>query len=216
MPIESSDQRAFRKISIFAKTRGETRRILILRSAIEVLSSQGIQHTTFDAVARVAKMQRSHVAYYFKTRDEMVLMAIRFVVVKGQEATIELLKDAKTPEKRLMAILRAFFQQAKDTPQHIPIWILFWSLASIDPTYRLLQEEIKQMGKDRIEQILELYFNNSKTTRKEISLLARNIQALGYGYMIRAMSSKNLEEFEECADEVCKVALALMQKAKDG
>lgn len=211
MAETSPDQHIFRKISAFGETRGEQRRIQIAKATIESLATLGIQNTTFDSIAKLAKMQRSHIAYYAKTREELIEVAVRFAIASGQDLTIELIKEAKTPLERVCASVRAFMMQAEKFPLHVKIWTLFWNLASLDPTYRLLHVELRQMGRERIEHNLEAHFAKNPLDRQTITYLARAIQALGYGYFMEAASTVSSFTFRDAADHAVRATVDLVQ-----
>lgn len=63
------------KHSIKRRTKGEQTRNKILKSAIEVLATQGIKGTTHRAIANHANLQLSLTTYYFKDIKELVHQA---------------------------------------------------------------------------------------------------------------------------------------------
>jgi len=63
------------KSTVKRRSKGEQTRNQILKSAIEVLASQGIKGTTHRAVANHAQLQLSLTTYYFKDIKELVHQA---------------------------------------------------------------------------------------------------------------------------------------------
>ena len=61
--------------SVKRRSKGEQTRNQILKSAIEVLASQGIKGTTHRAVANHAQLQLSLTTYYFKDIKELIHQA---------------------------------------------------------------------------------------------------------------------------------------------
>jgi AcrR family transcriptional regulator len=191
------DERILRKISVVGEKRGMERRLRIIRAAIDSLSTVGIQDTTFDAVGKIAKMQRSHVAYYFKTHEELLNATIRFVIASAQEVTIELTQKAEAPEDRVSGMVRGAFEQAKRYPKHAMVLTLLWNLATLDPKYRLFHTELRHIGAERVEHVLELLLDNKKVKQAMRRSIAKTIQAITFGYLLEALSTNSFASLEE-------------------
>src|SRR5271155_5202430 len=106
MPNDNVVQdQVYRELFKSGFTKGEQRKAKIVEATIESIAKAGISHTTFDSIAKIARMNRAHIAYYFPTRDAMVLAAIKLVVMTAQQITIQQIRDAKNPLERLKAMI---------------------------------------------------------------------------------------------------------------
>jgi len=205
--MPGNDERILRKIAVVGDKRGMERRLRILRATIDSLATNGIQGTTFEAVGKLAKMQRSHVAYYFKTHEELLNATIRFVIVSAQEVTIELGQKAEIPLERLIGMVRGAFEQARRYPKHATVLTLLWNLATLDPHYRLFHTELRQIGAERVEHVLELFLDTKKVDRAARRFIAKSIQAIAFGFLLEALSTNSfvsLDEAEEFAVEATR------------
>src|SRR5262245_6197204 len=57
------------------------RKIEILKAAVGILAREGIDELTLNRVGTEVGIERSHVVYYFKSRDELVDAAVRFATL---------------------------------------------------------------------------------------------------------------------------------------
>ena len=104
----ASDARAGRQPT----RRYEAKRGAIVRSAIEEMNRKGVRGMTLGDVAARLDLVPTGVIYYFKNKEELAGAAF----LKGCEAYEELIAAAAgepTPEARLAAFLRRYFEHAR-------------------------------------------------------------------------------------------------------
>ncbi len=104
----ASDERARRQPT----RRYEAKRGAIVRSAIEEMNRKGVRGMTLGDVAARLDLVPTGVIYYFRNKEELAGAAF----LKGCEAYEELIAAAAgepTPEARLAAFLRGFFEHAR-------------------------------------------------------------------------------------------------------
>lgn len=157
--------------------RGEERKIRIIEAFIELLASKGLENTSFDTLGKKVKMTRTHVAYYFANRDELIRTAVRYAVAVGQHITIGHVQEATTWREQLRCVVEGPFEWLEKYPSHASVMALFYYLCTYDPSYRELQNSIRSMGEQRILSC----FKASSIPSSEAILLARTIQSLMAG-----------------------------------
>ena len=211
MKPSESEERIFRKVDFSTSGKGFQRKLLIIQSAIHCVATVGLENTTYDAVAKLAKMQRSHVAYYFKNFDELISTMIRFVILSAQEITIERLLAANTPPERVEAVVQAAFLQAERYPKHGCVLTLLWSLGSRETSYRRFNTEIRTQGCERIEALIELILSQAGTPdRLRAHFLAKAIQSMVYGYLLEYYSTTSFQSLSEARDMALKAVRMLI------
>jgi AcrR family transcriptional regulator len=166
--------------------RGEERKIRIVKTMIECLASKGLEETTFDVLGKKLKMRRTHVAYYFANRDELVMAAIRYVVAVGQSVSIEHSARAKDWRGRMKAVIEGPFEWLTQNPEHACVMTLLYNLASHSKPYRELQSTIRNMGEERMVSCLE----PSGIAVAKAREIARAVQAMMTGYLVGYFSSE--------------------------
>lgn len=159
--------------------RGEERKMKIVLAAIDSLAEKGLEQTTFDSIGKRLRMRRTHVAYYFPNRDELVKACIRYVVAVGQSLIIDQAMATKNWKLRLKAVVEGPFDWLEANPKHASVMLLFYSLAGHSAEYRELQNSIRTMGEQRLASCLEpLRVSGGEATARD---LARQMQALMTG-----------------------------------
>ncbi len=162
-----------------SSSKGDLKKIQIIQSAIRCIASEGIENASYENIGRPLKLTRSHVAYYFKSKDDILLKAIEYVIAKGQALTVERVQNAKTTEDRLVAMVQATFDWAASDQEGFSVYMLFLYYCIINKDYRDLQSKIRSTGANRIQAMLENDPQVSKSRgTKELRELAKALQDL--------------------------------------
>lgn len=90
--------------------RWESRRDLIVRAAVEVVSEMGIDGATLDAVGERVGLSKASLYYYVKSKEELLGFVLAHVVADQEEAMGRLLHDGMSPEERLRAFCLGHLQ----------------------------------------------------------------------------------------------------------
>lgn len=156
--------------------RGEQRKILIVEAFIDCVATIGLENTSFDSLGKKVGMNRTHVAYYFANREELIRTAVRYVVAAGQQVTIAHVEKAVGTKQRLEAIVEGPFEWFKVYPKHSAVMGMFYSQCTHDKALRELNNSIRTMGEQRILTCLVPFLEAGKLSEGDSRELARCIQ----------------------------------------
>lgn len=196
----------------------EDKKIKIMEAVIDLLASEGFDNTTFEAIGKRVKMQRTHVNYYFSSRLELVKTAIRYAVALGQQITIGHVQKAKNWREQLTAVVEGPFEWVTQYPKHTAVMALFYQLCSYDGEFRAIQNVIRSGGEERLAACFQVPIEAGHLTVKQARELARTIQALMTGQLVNYYSSDYPIPLAALKANTVKVAFDLleMQMAKKG
>jgi len=111
------------------------RREEVLVATCAVIGEVGFRHVRIADVAERIGTSTGIIHYYFRTKDELLEEAFRFVIESARERSLEALEGITDPEERLMTVIRVNLPTASN---HLdwPIWIHLWAEALRDPALR--------------------------------------------------------------------------------
>lgn len=196
-PTPPETQHLYSQILDFKPSKADLRRMAILDAVIESMAAPGTEWLHSQDVGRRAKMQRSHVVYYFPNQDAMLDAAIRFVVSVGQEITVAHLATATTPEGRLEAMVRATFTWFERHPAHAAVMEAVTYLGMRDAKYRALNQKIREAGESRLEQILLSGRAKKGAGPADAKRAASAIRAVLVGALAQFFSSHKPLDYED-------------------
>ena len=80
-------------------------RARLLREAAKLFMEHGYERTTMRNIANATEIKLGSIAYYFKSKDEILYEAIRSTIESGEERALLAVKQANTAKERLRALI---------------------------------------------------------------------------------------------------------------
>jgi AcrR family transcriptional regulator len=120
----------------------DQRREQMLRAALEVIAERGYADTRIADVAERTGISPALVIYYFKTKDQLLTEAIRYLenvwYADGQRRMAELPTDAARIEE---IVAMSCLPEADAEPRSSwTLWLDFWALAARSPSVASLRQ----------------------------------------------------------------------------
>jgi AcrR family transcriptional regulator len=97
------------------------RRQTIIDAALEVIRAHPVADVQLAAIAAQAGMKPNHVLYYFPSRDDVLIEAVRYAELQLAERRAESLRTPATPAERLTRFVTEYLPDDR----HDPVWKLW-------------------------------------------------------------------------------------------
>lgn len=81
----------------------------LVRAAYRLIGSKGIDRTTLQDIADAAGVSKALAVYYFQTKENLLLAAIRWVLARVTERMTTALASVEAPEERVRAMIDTIF-----------------------------------------------------------------------------------------------------------
>jgi AcrR family transcriptional regulator len=81
----------------------------LVRAAYRLIASKGIERTTLQDITDAAGVSKALAVYYFKTKENLLLAAIRWVLGRVAERMTGVVDSVEAPEAKVHAMLDAIF-----------------------------------------------------------------------------------------------------------
>jgi TetR/AcrR family transcriptional regulator, fatty acid metabolism regulator protein len=81
----------------------------LVRAAYRLIASKGIERTTLQDIADAAGVSKALAVYYFKTKENLLLAAIRWVLARVTERMTTVVASVEAPEEKVKAMIDAIF-----------------------------------------------------------------------------------------------------------
>jgi len=172
-------------------SRAEKRRIQILEAAIACYATHGIEDTTYERIAAKCKASRTLIIHYFPDRDDLIRLVFQYIRADMQQAAVEAIQSAKTPEKILLAYVQSTFDWIAKKPDYNAAWMLSYYHCARKKDFKALYTEMTSMGHRRIQAMLSELKGNERVTTGELALRAKSLQSLLTGALV-TLSTEDL------------------------
>ena len=81
----------------------------LVRSAYRLIADKGIERTTLQNIADTAGVSKALAVYYFKTKENLLLAAMRWVLARVAERMTGVVASVEDPEEKVHAMIDAIF-----------------------------------------------------------------------------------------------------------
>ena len=151
----------------------------IIEAAITVIGRKGLSGTTLGMVAQQAGMGYGNVTFRFKSKDALLIRALRTVADEYNEARDSAADVAgQSPAARLDLMLAACFHQKVTSRKKVALWWAFLSECHINPKYGRIIAQLRASEYKQMKQICDEIIANGAYSGHDARLLAISINAL--------------------------------------
>lgn len=114
----------------------DARRTQLIEATIEALAERGFSRTTVTDVAARAGISHGLVLFHFQSKENLLAETLDFLAdeyrINWQSA---LATAGDAPERRVLALIKADFNDAICTPARLSAWCAFWGESQSRPLY---------------------------------------------------------------------------------
>lgn len=171
-------------------SRAQRRMIQILEAAIRNYVTIGIENTTYDSIAQACGVSRPLIQHYFKDKDAVFEMTIKYIRVNFQKIAVDAIQKEKTPVGQLTQYVASLFTWIKKFPLHAKVWNLVYYYAAVNPRIRKIHTELATMGHERITALLQAGVDAGVFADGELKKRAKLIQTLYTGGLVSATAEE--------------------------
>ena len=158
-------------------SKGDRKKIEILKGSIEVLGRLGAEALNYNVIGRELGINRSLVAHYFPDKIELLLQCVQVILLEGQNYVIEHVQGAKNEQEVLYVFADTTFEVFVKQRGHATIFLLLYHYCSINPKVQAFQESFRVIGANRVKEGVNQF--RKKTNKKPMTMKqARKIQQL--------------------------------------
>ncbi|MDG4898450.1 TetR family transcriptional regulator C-terminal domain-containing protein [Mesorhizobium sp. WSM4976] len=161
---------------------GEDRQRQLIEAAIDVIGSKGLSRTTLADIAKKAGLAYGHISFRFKTKESLLLAALRAVTdeyVAVRDAAVAL--EDRPAAERLRLMIEAGFQRNIASKKKIALWHAFLSECHTRPAYMKLFSEIRKAEYGRARKICDELLSEGTDSALDPHVAALGINSLVEG-----------------------------------
>ena len=194
-------------------SKSQATKLRIIEGAIRCYIKYGIDHTTYQKIAKASKCSFALTKHYFPDPDELFEVVNKYIRSAFQRLAVAAIMSKSTTDEQLRAYIESTFVWTEKSPDHARVWIIFFFKCSISEKSRKTHSELTEMGHRRISALLkkgreEKYFHFESADE-----VAKHIQTLITG-AIMTLLTENVEHPQAYKKSVLKLCLSLVQQEK--
>ncbi|MFL5766241.1 MAG: TetR/AcrR family transcriptional regulator, partial [Actinomycetota bacterium] len=188
------------------ETRQEIRREAILEAALAVVAERGLAETRMSDISERASMSSGHVLYYFKTKEALLMEALRFVEDRFHDAADADLAELPAGPARLRRLLELDLPAGRGDPRWA-LWLEAWTLAAHDEEVATLILDLETRWAGRLSQVVRDGVGARAFVCEDVDGFVLGFSALFDGLAIRVVAATTAPS-KEVALRMCMRAAA--------
>ncbi len=185
----------------------ETRKKLILNSALRVFKTKGLDHATMDEIAQEADFGKATLYYYFKSKEEI----FSTILIKGWTSLWDGIEDVvieeNTPRRKFIKIIKKIIELVNEDR---PLYEFLFFAPQTHPTTNDVEPEWKQYQvklTNTMHKLIEIGIEAGEFPNLDSQI---TLKALGYIFHGMILMGKDRENITE--DEVEELFTKFLKK----
>lgn len=175
----------------FKPRKGDLKKLEIIKAAVDILATKGLDNTTYEAIAQEIGTRRAHIAYHFSDKSDIFFAAVKYILATYQNETALQLKGAESGEEMLGRYVSSTFEWARKNPHQVSVMLLLYYMCTTTERFIELNTEVRLAGKKRLSYLLSK-LEKSKIKSTDLDTLAATIGDLISAGIIAATTQKDL------------------------
>lgn len=190
-----SDDEALLKLIFpqLTKKLSRDRSATILMAAIACYAADGIEKTTYEAIARRAQVSRPLLFKYFADYDEIFYQAMNLIRLHFQRYTLSATEREASPTRKLGAYLSSAFDWMELHPDFAKGHLLYLQRCSRSQRERDLNSQVTENSRQRISALIRTSTERQGFEVRDLNLTAQRIQSVLTGAMM-TLQTENIED----------------------
>ncbi len=169
----------------------------IAGAAVDLLVDGGWHAATLEKVAARAGLSKGAVAWWFDSKEAILLHAIRsFHAGYAEQLGAIVLSDLPARE-RLAAVVRAAFPSREVVTRELRFQVELWSVAKSNPTIEGELRASYQQFRGACQALLEIGAREGYVRSKDLAALALQIQSLADGLSLHIAFDPTIDAIAE-------------------
>jgi AcrR family transcriptional regulator len=166
------------------RAKGKAREELVVGAAAQAIAERGFANVRVSDVAERAGMSPGHVSYYFPSKGDLLMRAIRQSEERLSELVAEEIRGIRDPWKRLERLIEASAASGPGDPGWL-LWFEVWSNAALDPDVARLHDELDARWRSILSDVIRYGCERGAFEAKDPDETALLLSALVDGLSIQ-------------------------------
>ncbi len=166
------------------RAKGKAREDLVVGAASQAIAELGLANVRVSDVAERAGMSPGHVTYYFPSKTDLLMQAIRQSEGSLSELVAEEIQRIRDPWKRLDRLVELSAANGRGDQGWV-LWFEVWSNAALDPDVALVHDELDSRWRAILSDVIRYGCERGTFETEDPDETARLLSALIDGLSIQ-------------------------------
>lgn len=181
--------------------------IHIIRSAYRVMGEKGVYRVPLQDIAEAADVSKSVLLYYFKSKENLVLSVMRWVLNQIAERIRASVSNVRDPEERIRLMIETIFSDPLQNRRFYLTYIGLIDHAASSDSFGRLSATFRSTVNAIYAEVIRDGYDNNAFKVGEVSEAATVIRAIIEGLYIQWLQEEDWKRLHVWYKEACLAAV---------
>ena len=192
------------------RTKGAERELSVVTAAAELISEQGLAQLRMADVAERAGMSVGHVTYYFPSKTELLIRAIRQSEEQFQSDVVAALQRHRDPWSRFVTLIELAAAEGPRDPGWL-LWFEVWANAAVDENVAEVQAQFDGWWRLQMAEVIAYGVDRETFRTDDPEQVVAVLSALTDGLSVQLALGDGSTTRDDLLDAVLSLARDLLQ-----
>lgn len=176
----------------------------LVRSAYKVMGEKGLNHLSLQDVADEAGVSKAILPYYFESKENLTLLAMRWVLARVAERIREAIDEVETAEEKVAAMVDVIFVSPESNRRFYLVFFDFLCYAARNERFADVSATFHEICNGLYAEVIRVGQQEGVFREGEASEAATVVRALVDGLFTQWIQDRNWEKTHAEYRELCK------------
>jgi TetR/AcrR family transcriptional regulator, fatty acid metabolism regulator protein len=176
----------------------------LIRSAYKVMGEKGISHLSLQDVADEAGVSKAILPYYFESKENLILLTMRWVLARVAGRIREAIDEVETAEGKVSAMIDAIFVGPESNRRFYLVFFDFLGYAARNDRFGDVSATFHDICNDLYAEVIRLGQEEGVFHKTDAREAAAVVRALVDGLFTQWIQDKNWKRTHSECREACK------------
>lgn len=176
----------------------------LIRSAYKVLGEKGLSHFSLQDVADEAGVSKAIVPYYFESKENLILLTMRWVLARVAGRIRKAVAEVETAEEKVAAMIDAICVSPESNRRFYLVFFDFLGYAARNDKFADVSAAFHEICNGLYAEVIRVGQQEGVFRERDASEAATVVRALVDGLFTQWIQDKNWEKTHAEYRELCK------------
>lgn len=179
----------------------------LIRSAYRVMGEKGLHRLSLQDVADEAGVSKAILPYYFSSKENLILLTMRWVLARVAWRIREAISGTKSAETKICAMVDTIFVNPESNRGFYLVFFDFLGYAARDQRFADVGATFHEICNGLYTEVVELGQEEGAFAKRDPNEDAAVVRAIVDGLFIQWIQDKNWRRSHDECREACKRAI---------
>lgn len=192
------------------------KQVHMVRATYRLIGERGMHRVSLQEIAEAAGVSKGLVPYYFKTKENLILATMRWVLFQVSERIRQAIAGAETPRERLVALLDAIWAEPDANRRYYVVYLDLVEYAAREHRFGELSQTFRETVNALYAEVIRAGVETRAFRATDPDEAAAAMRALVEGFFLQWLQGDDWQATHAAHRAACTRAILTYLAGPDG